>query len=45
MSLSPASAKTSTNSSAPLMVVTVVGQQVIPMAEISSPASLRHTLS
>ncbi|KAH0661719.1 hypothetical protein KY290_027660 [Solanum tuberosum] len=41
MLLSRVSEKTSTSSSAPPMVVTPAGQQVIPIAEISSPLSMR----
>ncbi|KAH0780730.1 hypothetical protein KY290_000328 [Solanum tuberosum] len=40
MLLSRASEKTSTSSSAPPMVVTPAGRQVISIAEISSPASM-----
>ncbi|WMV33332.1 hypothetical protein MTR67_026717 [Solanum verrucosum] len=40
MLLCRASEKTSTSSSTPPMVVTPAGQQVIPIAEISSPVSM-----
>ncbi|KAK4714904.1 hypothetical protein R3W88_020811 [Solanum pinnatisectum] len=43
MLLSRASEKTSTSSFAPPMVVTPAGQQVISIAKISSPASLRKS--
>ncbi|XP_027772047.1 replication protein A 70 kDa DNA-binding subunit B-like [Solanum pennellii] len=45
MLLSRASNKTSTSSSAPLMVLTPAGQQVVSIEQISSPTFVSHTSS